>query len=490
LALLPASPKIFHGRDFELQDIIGTVLGDHARVAILGPGGMGKTTLAMAVLHDPAVVAKYDQRHFIPCDSASNGADLVSLVASYLGLEPSKLLSRAIVGHLTASGPTLILLLLDNFETPWEPLESRAEAEEFISLLTDIPTLALLITMRGAERPGKVKWSRPFLPVLKPLSKASAYQVFADIANAPGLEDQPVLDELLDLSGGLPLAVSLLASVASFEGYLDTLKRWNLEKTSLLSVGHDKHLNLEKSIMLSLGSPRLSSSPHTKELLSLLCLLPSGITEKELISSQVPIIHDQIAQSRTTLLRTTLVYIDVHGRLRALNPIREYIRATYPPPPVLYWPLVQHFRDLLELWNSHQDLSSGDLVPNLAGHIGNIRELLLQGPLPDTQSECLSVGHTIIRFHRFARLMLKRESGYSLAKRLPYLIEVTGDPQLRWSYACDYLWGFIPPIVPGDADCLMKDGLEYFATVQRPIEEGTYMCFRTKPTLSNDTTQS
>ncbi|KAJ7778467.1 P-loop containing nucleoside triphosphate hydrolase protein, partial [Mycena metata] len=338
---LPASPKIFHGRDSGLNDMIDILLADRPRVAILGPGGIGKTTLALAALHNPVVVDRYNQRHFIPCETASSSADLASIMGSILGLEPSKQLSRVIVAHFAESGPTLILL--DNFETPWEPLESRAGVEEFISLLADIPTLALLITMRGAERPGKVKWSRPFLPVLEPLSKKAAHQVFADIAGEPSFKDQIAFDKLLDLSGGLPLAVSLLASVASFEGYSDTLDRWNVENTSLLSDGVDKSLNLEKSILLSLGSPRISSSAPTRDLLSLLCLLPGGITEAELITSHVLNPTSQISHSKSTLLRTSLAYIDVYGRLRILNPIRQYVRSAHPPPASLYWPLVRHF---------------------------------------------------------------------------------------------------------------------------------------------------
>jgi hypothetical protein len=60
----------------------------------------------------------------------------------HLGLEKSNQLSKAIVKHLGACGPYLIFL--DNFETPWEALESRGRVEEFISLLADIPTLGLM----------------------------------------------------------------------------------------------------------------------------------------------------------------------------------------------------------------------------------------------------------------------------------------------------------------------------------------------------------
>jgi GTPase SAR1 family protein len=59
LPLLPATPKIFNGWESELQVLVDSLLKDPAQVAILGPGGMGKTTLAVTALHNPKVVDKY-----------------------------------------------------------------------------------------------------------------------------------------------------------------------------------------------------------------------------------------------------------------------------------------------------------------------------------------------------------------------------------------------------------------------------------------------
>jgi hypothetical protein len=108
---------------------------------------MGKTTLAMAVLHHPAIIDKYNLRHFISCESANTGADMVPIIGSYLGLEPSNVLSKMIIRHLAQCGPCL--LVLDNFETPWEPIGSRRQVEDFLSLLADIPSLALLVGRFG-----------------------------------------------------------------------------------------------------------------------------------------------------------------------------------------------------------------------------------------------------------------------------------------------------------------------------------------------------
>ncbi|KAF8199754.1 hypothetical protein K438DRAFT_1966123 [Mycena galopus ATCC 62051] len=130
LSMLPGYPSIFHGREKELQEVVDSLQGDAARVAILGPGGMGKTSLAAAVLHHSDVTNKYPNRYF-----------------------PGPNLAKKIYRQFTYAPPSL--LVLDNFETPWESTTSRGEVEDFLALITDIPHLAILITMRGAERPGK-----------------------------------------------------------------------------------------------------------------------------------------------------------------------------------------------------------------------------------------------------------------------------------------------------------------------------------------------
>ncbi|KAJ7928361.1 P-loop containing nucleoside triphosphate hydrolase protein, partial [Mycena leptocephala] len=344
----PASPKIFHGREAELNDLIASLLCDPARVAIMGPGGMGKTTLATAAVHHPAIVEKYGLIHFISCESATTCADLVTSIGSYLGLEPSTQLSKRVVQHFEQCGPCLVVF--DNFETPWEPVESREQVEQLLSLLADIQSLALLVTIRGAERPGQVKWNRPFLPPLETLSPSASRQIFVEVADEPESGEHSALNELLELSDGLPLVVSLMASIASFEGYSSTLARWNTENTALLSEGCDKRSNLESSITLSLSSPRLSASPHAKNLISLLSLLPEGITPRDIIAAKVPI--PNVLQCQSVLLSTSLAYIDVKGQLKALSPVREYIRQAYPPSHCLYKPLRTYFQELLELWES------------------------------------------------------------------------------------------------------------------------------------------
>ncbi|KAJ7084127.1 hypothetical protein C8R44DRAFT_991902, partial [Mycena epipterygia] len=92
--MLPSQPKIFHGRESELKDVVEILHQDSARVAILGAGGMGKTSLARAALHNPDVAGKYELRVFVSCDSTTTSVELAALIGSHLGLKPGKDLTK------------------------------------------------------------------------------------------------------------------------------------------------------------------------------------------------------------------------------------------------------------------------------------------------------------------------------------------------------------------------------------------------------------
>ncbi|KAJ7292471.1 P-loop containing nucleoside triphosphate hydrolase protein, partial [Mycena rebaudengoi] len=334
ISMLPPIPQIFHGRDLELQEIVTLLSKDFPRIAILGPGGMGKTSLAMAALHHDAVVAKYSERYFVPCHSSLSPASLISAIASHIGFESAKT-SQEIVQYFLTSPPSL--LVLDNFETTWEPTFTRAEVEDCISLLTEVPQLALLITMRGTERPGKTQWTRPFLRPLIPLSDSAAHQIFVDIVEDH--HEPEKVQQLLDLTDNLPLAVTLMATVIGYEGCDRTLSRWKEQNTHLLSDGCDQRSSLDISIMLSYSGLRMTHG--AQQLLSLLSMLPDGLSDADLIQSGLPI--ENVLASKSTLIQVSLAHVDNGQRLKSLVPVREYIQRVHPPSLTLKIPLRQHF---------------------------------------------------------------------------------------------------------------------------------------------------
>jgi Cdc6-like AAA superfamily ATPase len=141
--MLPSKPKIFHGRESELKDIINILDQESPRIAILGGGGMGKTSLARAVLHHLDTSTKFEHRYFVSAESTTTSIELAALIGLHLGLEGQHDLTRSVVSYF--SRKQSCLLVLDNLETPWEPIQSRPGVENLLSLLTDIPHLALIV---------------------------------------------------------------------------------------------------------------------------------------------------------------------------------------------------------------------------------------------------------------------------------------------------------------------------------------------------------
>ncbi|KAJ7182301.1 hypothetical protein C8R43DRAFT_2337 [Mycena crocata] len=371
--MLPAQPQIFYGREEELKIILRNFAEDSPRIAILGAGGMGKTSLARAALHHPDITTKYLRRSFVTCDSAMTKIELAALVGANLGLEPTKDQVKSVVRYFSKGPP--YLLFLDNLETAWEPVESRTDIEEFLSLLTDVSHLALVITMRGGERPSKVRWSRPFLPPLKPLLHEAAHRVFVAITD--DVHDPRDVDKLLRLTDNMPLAIDLIAHLADNESCASILARWETEKTALLSAGYDKRSNLDASIAISLSSPRMKSSTGARELLSLLSILPDGLSDLELLQSKLPI--ENVQECKIALLRTSLAYLDDERRLKSLVPIREHVRNFHPPPQCLIQPLLKHFHLLLELYRKYTSGQMHKVVREIDSNHGNLQQLLMWG---------------------------------------------------------------------------------------------------------------
>ncbi|KAJ6538039.1 P-loop containing nucleoside triphosphate hydrolase protein [Mycena capillaripes] len=267
LSLLPSEPNIFHGRKSEISTILKAFHQENPRIAILGAGGMGKTSLSRAVLHHPDITTRFEQhRFFVTCDTVSTSAQLAGLIAAHIGLKQGNNPTQPIIRYFTSSPPSL--LILDNLETVWEPTNSRGDVERFLALLTEVDHMSLIITMRGAERPANAHWTRPFLPALKPLPLDAARQTFADITD--NVDDTKDIDKILLLTDNMPLAINLIAYLVDYEGLSTVLTRWEIDKTLILSEGYDTKSKLELSISVSLSSPRITSSPHARDLLSLL----------------------------------------------------------------------------------------------------------------------------------------------------------------------------------------------------------------------------
>jgi hypothetical protein len=212
------------------------------------------------------------------------------------------------------------------------------------------------------------------------LKQDAAQQTFIDIA-----EDHHNLEEvekLLSLTDNMPLAINLMAHLVDVQGCSNVLSRWEEERTSLISEGYDKRSNLDLSISLSLSSPRIKAVPQAKDLLSLLSMLPDGLSDIELCNSNLPI--DHILDCKTALIRTALAYIDAQKHLKALVPIREYMQKMSQPSNHIIRPLMKYFQDLLEFYKRYSGTQKGSaIIAQISSNAANIQNLLQNGLQPN-----------------------------------------------------------------------------------------------------------
>ncbi|KAJ7038816.1 P-loop containing nucleoside triphosphate hydrolase protein, partial [Mycena alexandri] len=374
---LPSEPKIFHGRDAEISEVLRAFTHETPRIAVLGAGGMGKTSLVRIILHHTEIAARYGQhRFFVSCDTASTKEDLANIIGAHLGIDPGRDLTKPVIRSLLECPPCL--LILDNLEAVWEPAEFRKSIEDFLCLLADVQHLALIITMRGAERPANVRWTRPFLQPLQPLSQDAAQKVFLAITDDSERLCIENLDEILHLTGNIPLVIDLISHLVESDGSAAVLLRWKKEATSTVSEGHDHRSNLDLSISLSLSSPRMRTLPQAQGLLSLLSMLPDGLSDLELRQSELPI--QDILTCKAVLLRTSLAYTDENQRLKVLVPIRQYMQKQHPAFPALVQPLLTHFTELLHMHRRYLGTSSHPgIISRITSNLANIENILQNG---------------------------------------------------------------------------------------------------------------
>jgi predicted ATPase len=220
---LPAQRTGFVGRESEVAAARGLLQRDDVRlVTITGPGGIGKTRLALQIaegMRDSFPGGIY----FVPLSSLSDAGLIESAIAQSLGIREGTGQSplRAIKEgfHDVLRRPTL--LLLDNFEHLMEAAPVVAE------LLTFGPKLRIVVTSRAAlhlygER------ELPVLPLAMPDAQAvlpidavlkfSAVALFVQRAAAarPDFElnrvNASAVTEICARLDGLPLAIELAAA--------------------------------------------------------------------------------------------------------------------------------------------------------------------------------------------------------------------------------------------------------------------------------------
>jgi predicted ATPase/DNA-binding winged helix-turn-helix (wHTH) protein len=221
---LPAPLQRMIGRDETVRALRGEVISCRF-VSIVGPGGIGKTTVAVAVAHDMESDFP-DAICFADLSALQDGALVVSAIASAVGCQAETQDSfQRLLAHLADKR---ILLLLDSCEHVVESIATLVER-----LFRDAPLVHIIATTREALR---VEGEHIHLlqPLDGPLSQSDptatnvlafpAVQLFMDRAAAGGYrndltdEDAPIVADICRQLDGVPLAIELTASRASTYG--------------------------------------------------------------------------------------------------------------------------------------------------------------------------------------------------------------------------------------------------------------------------------
>lgn len=324
-----------------------------------------KTSLSLVVLHHPIIAESFkSNRWFIQCEGSTTPQGLISAIANRLELSGDKLLERIILSFEMQC----TILVLDNFETPWETDATRAEIENLLSRLAAIQTLTLLVTMRGSERPFGTAWTRPFIPPLTPLDTTAARLTFTTISDTP--ENDPHLEQLLKALDNLPLAITLMANLAQAETPAVLLRRWSLENTTMLTRGPDHRSSLEISIKISLDGPRMRQNLDANRLLRLLSILPQGSKDLEDIAPNIQNVH----KAAGVLKQVGLAHVDGVGYLRVLAPIRKFIIQNYPPNPDSWKPVQTYYENLARLSSEiERSLDGKSIIERLSSQTSNMQ---------------------------------------------------------------------------------------------------------------------
>ncbi len=219
---VPAQFTSFVGRDTELSRI-GTLLSTARLVTLIGPGGVGKTRLAVE-----AAGRETTDVCFVELAPLAEGAQIPAAVLGALGLRPSSGGGPDPEERLvTALAERRLLLVLDNCEHVVEDTARLARR-----LLGECPGVRVLAT--GREALGLTGEALCPLWPLWPLERESAVRLFRDRAAAvsPGFAAAEAADDRFPGSGepgtgeshaavvericaaldGLPLALELAAA--------------------------------------------------------------------------------------------------------------------------------------------------------------------------------------------------------------------------------------------------------------------------------------
>ena len=428
------------GREDSLNELVD-ILSAYRAVTLVGPGGIGKTKLAIELAR--RVASSFDDSvALIELATLQDPVLAISATARALKLALSdKNVSPASIAQ--AIGARRLLLVLDNCEHVIDVAAQIASA-----VLRYCPNVSVLATSReGLRIDGEYIAAIPPLSVPRPdiqdpdlLLGESAVQLFVARTRALRASFVPDAGDLRKIAAicrrldGIPLALEFAAARVANLGVDTVLSRLD-RRFELLSSGRRDQLPRHQTLRATLDWSYDLLSGEEQRLLCRLAVFPAGFT----LDAAIAMMDDALSRSDVietlfNLVGKSLVSLDpsFEGRWRLLETTRAYALERLTEAGLVAQAARRHATFLRQLVAPLGGTSpTSDDVSRLAQEIGNVHAALDWAFAPGGDTALgveLTAGFVPVWMQLLSVVECSSRIEHALAHLTP---ELTCDPRLK-----------------------------------------------------------